>query len=106
MVALVRVGLEASVASRLAVLVIEMFERTSRNKVELPSSAIQKPAASNGRVQEGKRSATADTFAFLSLPHLLEAELELRAVEHVELPHPGAEGVPERQTPPRVVVVA
>ena len=69
------------------------------------SNTVEEATAAHRRIDEAQRAdADLATVALLG-EHLLQLELDLAAVEHVELAHAGAQRVPQREAPRLVALL-
>src|SRR5690606_31813355 len=92
-----------AIARRLAILVVQVVERSTRDEMQLRRAAVEEAAAAHGRVEKRERARANPAVVRLRLPPRLEDELDLRAIEHVEVPEPRPQRVPERVSPTLVM---
>lgn len=97
-VALVPVGLEAAVAGGFAAGMVQVLEGPYGDEMQLSCGTLQESASSYGGVDEGEGAALVG-IASLHGPEGLDLELDLRAVQHVELSHACPERIAQGERP-------
>ena len=104
-VALVLVALQAAIAGGVAALVVEVLACATRDVLQVARRRVEEAAAANSGIDEGECPVLPAAAVAVDLPQRLELELDLGAVEHVEVPHARAQGVTEGAAPPLVGVL-
>jgi hypothetical protein len=97
-VALVPVGLEAAVAGGFASGMVQVLEGPHGDEMQLAGGTLQESAPSHGGIDKGEGAALMG-IASLHRPEGLDLELDLRAVQHVELSHACPERIAQGERP-------